>query len=184
LVDNDKNIVIANFKSNSSSGKYLVTLPSGKNYGIAVKRDGYLFHSENFNLPDNADFQEFNKDVALKKIEVGSTIVLKNIFFDFDKATIRSESANELERLIKLLNDNPTVKIELGSHTDSKGSDDYNMKLSDNRSKSVVEYLIGKGISASRLTAKGYGETKPIDTNETDAGRQNNRRTEFKITEK
>jgi outer membrane protein OmpA-like peptidoglycan-associated protein/Tol biopolymer transport system component len=184
LVDNDKNEVLATFKSNSATGKYLVTLPSGKNYGIAVKRDGYLFHSENFNLPDNADFQEFNKDVALKKIEVGSTIVLRNIFFDFDKATIRPESANELDRLIKLLNDNPTVKIELGSHTDSKGSDDYNMKLSDSRSKSVVEYLISHGISAGRLVAKGYGETKPIDTNDTDAGRQNNRRSEFKILEK
>jgi outer membrane protein OmpA-like peptidoglycan-associated protein len=176
--------VLATFKSNSATGKYLVTLPSGKNYGIAVKKDGYLFHSENFNLPDDADFQEFNKDVALKKIEVGSTIVLRNIFFDFDKATIRPESANELDRLIKLLNDNPTVKIELGSHTDSKGSDDYNMKLSDSRSKSVVEYLISHGIPAGRLVAKGYGETKPIDTNDTDAGRQNNRRTEFKILEK
>jgi len=184
LIDNDKNAVLAVFKSNSASGKYLVTLPSGKNYGIAVKRDGYLFHSENFNLPEGADYQEFTKDVALKKIEVGSVIVLKNIFFDFDKATIRPESANELERLIKLLNDNPSIKIELGSHTDSKGSDEYNMKLSDNRSKSVVEYLIAKGISATRLVAKGYGETKPIDTNDTDAGRQNNRRTEFKILEK
>ncbi len=184
LIDNDKNIVLATFKSNSSTGKYLVTLPSGKNYGIAVKRDGYLFHSENFNIPDNAAFQEFTKDVALKKIEIGSTIVLRNIFFDFDKATIRPESANELERLIKLLNDNPTIKIELGSHTDSKGSDDYNWKLSDSRSKSVVDYLIGKGISTARLVAKGYGETKPIDTNETDDGRQNNRRTEFKILEK
>lgn len=184
LIDNDKNIVLATFKSNSSTGKYLVTLPSGKNYGIAVKRDGYLFHSENFNIPDNAAFQEFTKDVALKKIEIGSTIVLRNIFFDFDKATIRPESANELERLIKLLNDNPTLKIELGSHTDSKGSDDYNWKLSENRSKSVVDYLIGKGISTARLVAKGYGETKPIDTNDTDEGRQNNRRTEFKILEK
>ena len=184
LIDNDKNLLLATFKSNSSTGKYLVTLPSGKNYGIAVKRDGYLFHSENFNLPDNADFQEYNKDVALKKIEIGSIIVLRNIFFDFDKATIRPESANELERLIKLLNDNPTLKIELGSHTDSKGSDDYNMKLSDSRSKSVVDYLIAKGIATARLVAKGYGETKPIDTNDTDAGRQNNRRTEFKILEK
>lgn len=184
LIDNDKNQILATFKSNSATGKYLVTLPSGKNYGIAVKKDSYLFHSENFNLPEGADYQEYNKDVALKKIEIGSVIVLRNIFFDFDKATIRSESANELERLIKLLNDNPTLKIELGSHTDSKGSDEYNLKLSDNRSKSVVDYLIGKGINSGRLVAKGYGETKPIDTNDTDAGRQNNRRTEFKILEK
>jgi len=184
LIDNDKNEVLATFKSNSASGKYLVTLPSGKNYGIAVRKDGYLFHSENFNIPEGADYQEYNKDVALKKIEIGNTIVLRNIFFDFDKATLRPESTNELERLIKLLNDNPTIKIELGSHTDSKGSDDYNMKLSDNRSKSVVSYLIDHGIAATRLVAKGYGETKPIDTNDTDEGRQNNRRTEFKILEK
>ncbi|MGE0569211.1 MAG: OmpA family protein, partial [Bacteroidia bacterium] len=184
LIDNDKNEVLATFKSNSHSGKYLVTLPSGKNYGIAVKKDGYLFHSENFNLPDNADYQEFEKDVELKKIEIGAAIVLRNIFFDFDKATIRPESANELDRLIKLLNENPSLKIELGSHTDSKGSDDYNMKLSDSRSKSVVDYLITKGISSGRLVAKGYGETKPIDTNDTDEGRQNNRRTEFKILSK
>jgi outer membrane protein OmpA-like peptidoglycan-associated protein len=162
----------------------LVTLPSGKNYGIAVKKDGYLFHSENFNLPDNADYQEFEKDVELKKIEIGAAIVLRNIFFDFDKASIRPESANELDRLIKLLNENPSLKIELGSHTDSKGSDDYNMKLSDNRSKSVVDYLIAKGISSGRLVAKGYGETKPIDTNDTEEGRQNNRRSEFKILSK
>lgn len=184
LIDNDKNTVLAVFKSNSSTGKYLVTLPSGKNYGIAVKRDGYLFHSENFNLPEAAEFQEFNLDVALKKIEIGNTIVLRNIFFDFNKATIRPESANELARLIKLLKDNPKLKIELQSHTDNVGSDDYNLKLSESRSKSVVEYMISRGISASRLTPKGYGETQPLDSNDAEEGRQNNRRTEFKILEK
>jgi len=184
LIDNEKNLVLATFKSNSSTGRYLVTLPAGKNYGIAVRKDGYLFHSENFIVDINADYIEIVKDVALKKVEVGSVIVLRNIFFDFDKATIRPESANELDRLIKLLTENPTIKIELGSHTDSKGSDDYNMKLSDSRSQSVVSYLISKGIPSDRLTAKGYGETKPIDTNDTDEGRQNNRRTEFKILSK
>lgn len=184
LIDNEKNLLLATFKSNSSTGRYLVTLPAGKNYGIAVRKDGYLFHSENFIVDINADYIEIVKDVALKKVEVGSIIVLRNIFFDFDKATIRPESANELDRLIKLLNENPTIKIELGSHTDSKGSDEYNMKLSDNRSQSVVSYLISKGIPSDRLTAKGYGETKPIDTNDTDEGRQNNRRTEFKILSK
>lgn len=184
LIDNEKNVVLATFKSNSSTGRYLVTLPAGKNYGIAVRKDGYLFHSENFIIDMNASYVEYVKDVALKKVEVGSVIVLRNIFFDFDKATIRPESANELDRLIKLLTENPTIKIELGSHTDSKGSDEYNMKLSDSRSQSVVSYLISKGIPADRLTAKGYGETKPIDTNDTDEGRQNNRRTEFKILSK
>jgi outer membrane protein OmpA-like peptidoglycan-associated protein/tetratricopeptide (TPR) repeat protein len=184
LIDNDKNELLATFKSNSATGKYLVSLPSGKNYGIAVKKDGYLFHSENFNLPATADFQEVEKNIELKKIDIGKTIVLRNIFFDFDKATIRSESANELDRLIKLLTDNPGIRIELGSHTDSKGSDAYNMKLSQQRSESVVNYLIGKGIAASRLEAKGYGETVPIASNDTDDGRQQNRRTEFKILSK
>jgi outer membrane protein OmpA-like peptidoglycan-associated protein len=184
LIDNTLNEVIATFKSNSTTGKYLVSLPSGKNYGIAVKKEGYLFHSENFDLPASADYQEVEKNIDLKKVEIGQTIVLKNIFFDFDKATIRPESANELDRLIKLLTENPTLKIELGSHTDSKGSDDYNQKLSQSRSQSVVTYLIGKGISSDRLVAKGYGETMPVATNDTDAGRQENRRTEFKILSK
>lgn len=184
LIDNDKNVIIATFKSNSSTGRYLVTLPSGKNYGIAVKKDNYLFHSENFNLPEDADFQEFNLDIALKKIEVGSTIVLRNIFFDSDKAVIRNESTNELERLVKLLKENPAIKIELGSHTDADGSTDYNEKLSNSRSASVVEYLISKGIPAGRLVAKGYGESKPIGSNDTKEGKQKNRRTEFKILDK
>lgn len=184
LVDNVRNEVIATFKSNSSTGKYLVTLPSGKNYGIAVKAEGYLFHSENFDIPLSSGYQEVIKDVELKNVAVGSIIVLKNIFFDFDKATLRPESTNELERLIKLLNDLPTLKIEIGSHTDSKGSDDYNMKLSQARSESVVGYLISHGIGKDRLVAHGYGETKPIDTNDTDEGRQNNRRSEFKILSK
>lgn len=181
IVDIDKNQSIYSFNSNSFSGKYLTSLPAGKNYGIAVKKEGYLFHSENFNVADSSAFQEIIKDIALKKIEVGSTIVLKNIFYDFDKATLRPESTNELERLLRLLNEMPNLKIEIASHTDSKGANDYNFKLSNNRAKSVVDYLISKGISSERLVYKGYGEEKPISTNDTDEGRQLNRRTEFKI---
>jgi outer membrane protein OmpA-like peptidoglycan-associated protein len=181
IIDNDQNKLMYTFNSNSFTGKYLTSLPSGKNYGIAVKKEGYLFHSENFNVADSAAFQTIIKDIALKKIQVGSTIVLKNIFYDFDKATLRPESTNELERLLKLLVDMPNLKIEISSHTDSKGTNDYNFKLSENRAKSVVDYLIGKGITAERLVSKGYGEEKPIATNDTDEGRQLNRRTEFKI---
>lgn len=184
LVDNEKSTLLASFKSNSSTGKYLVTLPSGKNYGVAVKCSGYLFHSENFDLPLAAEFQEFNLDIALKKIEVGNTVTLKNIFFDFAKSGLRPESETELNRLITLLKENPGLKIEIGSHTDNIGSTESNDKLSNTRSQTVVDYLIGKGIGSSRLVAKGYGETRPKDNNETDAGRQNNRRTEFKILAK
>jgi outer membrane protein OmpA-like peptidoglycan-associated protein/tetratricopeptide (TPR) repeat protein len=181
IVDNQMNQVIATFTSNSATGKYLVSLPAGKNYGIAVKKEGYLFHSENFDIPNTAAFQQVTKDVELKNLAVGSKIVLKNIFFDFDKATLRPESTNELERLTKLLNDVPTLKIEISGHTDSKGANDYNKALSDNRAKAVVDYLIKAGIASNRLVYKGYGEEQPISTNETDEGRQLNRRTEFKI---
>lgn len=184
LINNEKDIVLATFKSNSSSGKYLVTLPSGFNYGIAVRKEGYMFHSENFVIPDTFSFREFNMDIKLKKIEVGNSVVLKNIFFDFDQSKIRPESMNELNRLVKLLNDNPKVKVEISSHTDDVGTEDYNKKLSEDRSKAVTDYLVAKGIIANRLISKGYGESKPIDKNDSESGRQNNRRTEFKILEK
>jgi outer membrane protein OmpA-like peptidoglycan-associated protein/DNA-binding Xre family transcriptional regulator len=182
IVDNDKNDIIASFISNSSSGKYLITLPAGKNYGIAVKKEGYLFHSENFDIPITSAFQEVNKDVALKNITVGSKIVLNNIFFDTGKSTLRKESTNELARLYKLLVDIPTLKIEISGHTDSKGAADMNQKLSENRAKAVVDHLIKAGISKNRLAYKGYGKEQPIATNDTEEGRQLNRRTEFTIT--
>jgi outer membrane protein OmpA-like peptidoglycan-associated protein/tetratricopeptide (TPR) repeat protein len=194
LVDNDANIVIASFESDGKDGKYMVTLPGGKNYGIAVKADGYLFHSENFILPEASGYREYSKDVLLKKVEVGETIVLKNIFYDYDKATLRPESKNELERLIKLLKDNPTIKIELSAHTDSRGSDSYNLDLSNRRAQSVVDYVITGGIAKDRLVAKGYGETKLLVTDvdiaklktntEKEDAHQQNRRTEFKILSK
>ena len=184
LVDNQLNQVIASFKSNSATGKFLVSLPAGKNYGIAVKKEGYLFHSENFDIPATSGYQEYVKDIGLKNIAVGTKIVLRNIFFDFDKATLRPESTSELERLVKLLGDVPTLKIEIGGHTDSKGADEYNMKLSASRAQSVVDYLGTHGVDKSRLTSKGYGETKSMASNDTDEGRQLNRRTEFEIKSK
>ena len=184
IIDNKTNELVATFLSNSSSGKYLVSLPAGRNYGIAVKKDNYLFHSENFDIPITAAFQEVKKDVELKNIAVGSKIVLKNIFFDVSKATLRPESTSELQRLQKLLIDVPTLKIEISGHTDSDGTAEYNQTLSNNRAKAVVDYLIKAGISSDRLVSKGYGKDQPIATNDTVEGRQLNRRTEFKILSK
>jgi outer membrane protein OmpA-like peptidoglycan-associated protein len=181
IVDNEKNKVINSITSNKATGKYLVSLPSGKNYGIVVKAKGYLFHSENVNIPFSAGYQEIIRDIKLKKIEIGKSIVLNNIFYDFDKATLRPESMSELERLTVLIKENPSLKIEISSHTDNKGSDEYNQKLSQERAQSVVDFLIGKGIPAERLVAKGYGESMLVSENETEEGRQLNRRTEFKI---
>ena len=106
---------------------------------------------------------------------------LNNVFFDFDKYDLRPESFVELDRVVKLLKENPAIEIEMSAHTDSRGADDYNFKLSDNRAKSVREYIVSKGIDANRITSQGYGETKPVATNDTDEGRQLNRRVEFKI---
>lgn len=184
IMDNSTNEEIAVKNSNSSTGKFIVPLPAGKNYGISVEAESYLFHSENFNLPEGGNYQIVEKEIRLKKVEVGMKIVLRNIFFDFDKATLRPESKAELDKLIQLLNENPTIDIELGAHTDSRGSDSYNMDLSERRAKSVVEYLREAGIPGRRLVSKGYGETEPIATNKTDEDRQLNRRTEFKILKK
>lgn len=183
ITDNAKNESISKQRSNSSTGNFLLSLPSGRNYGISVTAAGYLFHSENFDLKDTAGYKEVVKVIELKKVKVGKTIVLNNVFYDFDKATLRPESSAELDALVKLLNENPKLRIELGSHTDDKGADDYNQKLSDARAKSVVDHLIGRGIAADRLVAKGYGETSPVAANDTDENRQLNRRTEFKVLE-
>ena len=181
LDDIEKNINLAVFQSNSSTGKYLISLPSGKNYGITVRAKGYLFHSENFNIPKSTDYQEFTLDFALKKVEIGHSVVLKNIFFDSGKSNLKSESVNELDKLYALLKDNSQIKIEISSHTDNVGGVESNQKLSDHRSDAVIKYLIEKGISPDRLKSKGYGESKPIASNDNAEGRQKNRRTEFKI---
>lgn len=181
IVDLTTNEDIANFESNKTTGEYLVSLPSGVNYGISVKADGYLFHSENFNIDSTAEFKEVYKDIFLKRIKVGSIVVLNNIFFDFNKATLRPESTNELDRIVKLLAENPKIVVEISGHTDNIGSAAYNKKLSGERAKSVVDYLISKGIEATRLSYKGYGFDQPIAPNDTEVGRQMNRRTEFKI---
>ena len=172
---------ISEVNSNSATGAYLIILPAGKNYGITVTKLGYLFHSENFDISDTAEFQEVIRNVDLNKAQVGAKIVLRNIFFDFDKATLRPESNVEIERLRKVLVEYPTMKIELSGHTDNKGSSDYNKKLSQSRAKAVLDYLVKKGVSPDRMTAAGYGFDRPMAPNDSDAGRQLNRRTEFEI---
>lgn len=183
LINNATAGVLASFQVEPSSGKYLVSLPAGKNYGLNVNADGYLFNSLNFDVPDSAGYREFYKVIKMKRIKIGETIVLRNIFFDYNKATIRSESTAELDRLEKVLVENPTIKVEISGHTDNVGGDDYNLNLSEERAQSVVSHLQNRGIAADRMIAKGYGESQPLANNETPEGRQENRRTEFKIIE-
>lgn len=181
ITDNATGKIIETFKTNSATGKFIITLASGKNYGIAVKATGYLFHSENFDIPAGSDDNLVNKTIELKNIAVGSKIALRNIFFDYSKSTLRTESNAELERLVKLMKDVPNLKIEISGHTDNTGSATFNETLSQQRAEAVVTYLTSKGIAANRMIAKGYGSSKPVAANSSEDGRQQNRRTEFEI---
>jgi outer membrane protein OmpA-like peptidoglycan-associated protein len=181
LIDLETGRLIAESYSNQGSGQFLLCIPSGKDYALNVNKDGYLFHSENFSLKNYTAMKPYQLEILLQKLRPGASIVLNNVFFETNKWDLKPESLVELNRLVDLLSANPDKKIEIGGHTDNVGSDDANLTLSQNRSKAVVDYLVKKGIDASRLTSKGYGETTPIANNDTDEGRSKNRRTEFKI---
>ena len=150
---------------------------------LTATAEGYLNATDSIEIVGE-DIEEFNKDLYMIPIEVGSTVRLNHIYFDFDKTTLKSESFVELDKVVEFLNNNPTVEIEIAGHTDSKGSDDYNLNLSQGRAEAVVNYLIEQKIDSYRLSAKGYGETVPVDTNDTEEGRAENRRVEFTILSK
>lgn len=174
--------VVVQSTANPTTGEFLVCLPVGNDYALNVSKDGYLFFSANFSLGGvHSEIKPYTIDVPLKPIKVGETVVLKNIFFETDKFELKNESKVELNKLINLLKQNPILKIEISGHTDNVGNDKYNFNLSENRAKTVYEYLITNGIAKTRLSYKGYGLNKPIDTNDTETGKANNRRTEFKV---
>jgi OOP family OmpA-OmpF porin len=170
--------------SSPMDGAFKVVLPWNQNYTIRAAADKFFAISENFMIDSlvKAGHKEIHKDLYLVPIEIGQIVRLNNVFFDFDKFDLRPESFVELDRVVKLLHENPSITIEMSAHTDSHGTDEYNFKLSDNRARSCMEYIISKGIAANRITSQGYGESKPVTENETDEGRQMNRRVEFKIT--
>ena len=184
LIDNEAGEVLASFHSNSATGKYLISLPSGHNYGIAVSSDGYLFYSDNFVIPEFESYHEVVRNIKLQRIEIGKGIALNNIFFEYKKVELSRESKVELQRILKLMEKYPKLEIEVSGHTDNIGGDEYNKSLSLRRAKSVVNYLVKNGISSNRLVAKGYGFDKPISTNDTDEGRKKNRRSEITIIKK
>ncbi len=163
-----------------STGSYKQDIPGLGWYVLTATAEGYLNTTDSIQAVDENQIALI-KNLVMTPIEVGLTVRLKNIYFDFDKTTLKEESFVELNKVVDFLNQNPRISIEISGHTDSKGSDEYNLNLSQGRSQSVVDYLIGQGINASRLQAHGYGETKPIDTNDTDDGRANNRRVEFTV---
>jgi len=187
--DNKTGNLVNTYYTNSDSASYYFILNRGENYNLSFEADGYLFQSENVNVPKKPEYSELVKDIVLEKVKAGAKIVLNNIFFDSNKAILRKESNLEIEKVIKLMQDYPEVKIEVSGHTDSKGNDAANLTLSQLRSQAVVAALAKKGISAKRLVAKGYGESQPIAPNLLPTGKpdlkgmQQNRRVELKIIE-
>jgi outer membrane protein OmpA-like peptidoglycan-associated protein/tetratricopeptide (TPR) repeat protein len=180
LIDLSTSITIMD-ASSDNNGSFLVCIPAGKDYALNVNKKGYLFYSDNFTMT-KGDYQKpFIKDIPLNPLKIGNKVIMKNIFFDHDSYELRPESKVELLRLVSLMKEITTLKIEISGHTSDYGSNEYNQKLSENRAKAVAGFITSKGIDAKRVTWKGYGESQPIVANDTEEHRSQNRRTEFRV---
>jgi outer membrane protein OmpA-like peptidoglycan-associated protein/tetratricopeptide (TPR) repeat protein len=178
-------------EADPETGEFMVSLPVNRDYALNVSYPGYNFFSQNFNMTNPNDIEAIHMDVPMSPLTAAKPTILKNVFFDLGKATLRPESGVELNKLVEFLLANPTIHIELGGHTDTRGDAVENMTLSTNRAKAVYDYIVNRGITVERLTYKGYGETVNINTDdmisklatekEKEAAHQENRRTEYKI---
>lgn len=161
--------------------KYKIVLPVGKKYGIKADVQGFYSMNYTIDLTETQSYKEEKLSISIKELKKGNEIVLNNLFFDFNKATLKPESFYELNELAETLKNQTNLRIEIAGHTDNVGADDYNLKLSQERAQAVVNYLVQKGVSKDRLVAKGYGKTKPIAPNTTEQGRAQNRRVELRV---
>jgi outer membrane protein OmpA-like peptidoglycan-associated protein len=175
---------IGTARSNPATGEYKIILPYGKNYGYHAKADGYIAVNENMELQEQKAYIEITKDLYLVPIELGATIQLNNVFFVQSKADLLESSYPELDRLAKIMQDNPGMEIQIQGHTDNVGDAAKNLKLSEDRVVVVKNYLISRGVEARRITGKGFGGTKPIAKDNSAEEHMKNRRVEFVITKK
>lgn len=183
LVDNNENKIVSTVKT-GPSGYFEVVIPRAGNFGLRTAKSGYLFNSMNFNLPPFEKYQEIDSHILMVRAEVGSKVVLKNIFFSLNQSELKPESLSELENVRDLLLENPEWRIQINGHTDNVGHPKTNMALSLKRAESVVSFLIREGIAPERLQAKGFGSERPLVSNDDEnEGRQINRRTEIEIIE-
>ncbi|WP_447641146.1 MULTISPECIES: OmpA family protein [Chitinophagaceae] len=180
LVENGTRQLVSQSRS-SNNGDYLVTLPAGKDYTFTVNKKGYLFQSELFELSHAKPQTTIHKDIILKPIQLNASIVLKNILFNTNSYELQSISLIELNTVLQLLNENPTLRLRINGYTDNKGSQAINQPLSANRAKAVVDFLIKNGVAKDRLESKGFGDSQPIASNMTEEGRALNRRTEIEV---
>lgn len=170
-------------RSNALTGEYKIALPIGKKYGFSATCDGFYSINENIDLTSSFDQKEIIRDILMVPIAVGESIKINNIFFEFGKYELLPDSYPELNRLAKLMQEKPSLKIRIEGHTDNIGSDKSNIELSVNRANAVAQYLVSKGIDENRIQSYGYGKSKPISDNRTEEGRKRNRRVEFVILE-
>ncbi len=183
LIDLESGVKLTQASSDPVEGTFLVAIPSDKDLALNVSKDGYLFFSENFSYAGGrTPGDPWIRNIDLQPIAEGQPVVLRNVFFETDSYSLRESSFAELNRLAGFLKDNPALSVEISGHTDSTGSYEYNLELSRERARSVRDYLTGESISPERISYRGYADTRPVDTNETEEGRANNRRTEFSIT--
>ena len=183
IIDLANGTVVSNTSSDANTGSYMATLPTNRDYAFHVSSKGFLFHSRNESLKNISDneWSPSDVDIALQPIETGTRLALRNVFFETGHYDILENSAYELDKVVELLANNQSLRIEIGGHTDNVGRSESNQRLSEQRAQAVYQYLTNKGIDASRLTYRGYGDTQPITTNDTPEGRAQNRRTEMKI---
>ncbi|MEO8823356.1 MAG: OmpA family protein [Ginsengibacter sp.] len=180
LTDVDTRQTISKLQTDED-GNYLVTIPVGKNYAFNVHRKGYLFYSQNYDMSNISSDSVYHVDIPLEPIEANAKVILKNVFFDTKKTELKPESVSELDDVVRLLNENPNMKIQISGYTDNIGTPADNLKLSTGRALSVVNYLLYKSVRKDRLTYKGFGEANPIASNDTEEGRAMNRRTELRV---
>lgn len=182
LIDLETGDVVMEAASNDGEGDYLISLPTQASYAFNVSEPGYLFYSDHFQMDDEySNLDPFVKNIPLEPVKTGRMVVLNNVFFDTDKYMLKKESTIELDKIFDFLQLNANVRVEISGHTDNTGAEQHNMELSENRASEVVKYLESKGISKERMTAKGYGDTMPVASNDSEDGRAKNRRTELKI---
>ena len=182
LSDNSRNMVVAVKYTDAKNGAFALQIPSDRNFGLTVEKDGYLFHSRSFKKTSISSDKNVNATIRLKPADVGSRVILKNIFFDSGKSEIKAESISELDRIYELLSRTPNLRVQINGHTDNVGEANYNKALSRKRARAVERYLVSYGIEAGRLSSKGFGEEKPLVSNDDEiGGREINRRTEIEI---
>ena len=172
------------FVISDTSGTYTARLPEPKVYGVEINAPGYLYFLDILDLTGETNEEKLQRDFYLRKVEVGTRVVLDNIYFETGKAVLRPESFDALDQVFRFLENNPGMKLEISGHTDNTGSLRVNERLSRARAKSVVDYLVERGIPPEMLIYEGYADTQPVAPNDTPEGRERNRRVEFKVISK